>query len=331
MKKIFILILISFYLVSCSSKPIRKSTTSTSAPESKQETVKQEKISVDSESFGPPAPPPAAIAAGVAAAKEAERLRAENASEDYTLLLGPGLARTLSFVGVLKELDQNEKKFRAIVGVEMGALMAAIYSQANSNKLEWETYKFGIEQFIDSSFLGMSKKGNQGKSFEQFLQKIFGNADANQTKKHIYIALANSDPNLTTDKIKFYDRGLLKDLVRAAVSFPGIIKNTGFDGASKLSAAFEDPYPIEKIKDITGGKLLCVDAIGKGNDFFPQNQNEELLSNIYRSLASMAQKGLNECDETIRVDVSGISPMQFDARAELIVRGKAAAQKWLSK
>ncbi len=336
MKKILLSCIFIVVLSACATKPSRKSTVSTSnvthEVETKAENQRQNKVTIESnESFGPPAPPPSTIAAGVAAAKEAERIRSESASEDYTLVLGPGLARTLSYIGVLKELDAQDKKFRAVVGIEMGALMAAIYSQSNANKLEWEMHKFNSENFIDSGFLGFGKKSNQGKAFEQYLSNLFGKALAEQTKKHLWIATAYADPNLNGEAINLYDKGALKDLVRAANSFPGLLKQYSFDNSAKLSLAFEDPFPIEKIKDKTGGKVLCVNAIGKGNDFFPQNQNDEFLASIYRTMASLAKKGLSECDDIINVDVSSISPLQFDAKAELIARGKTAAQKWLNK
>ena len=67
MKKIILPLILAIGLSSCSTKPVRKEITSSSAPETKQNSTKHEKISVDPESFGPPAPPPATIVAGVAA------------------------------------------------------------------------------------------------------------------------------------------------------------------------------------------------------------------------------------------------------------------------
>ena len=59
------------------------------------------------------------------------------------LVLGPGLARGYAHAGVLRTLHDNKIPVGAVLGVEMGALIGAIFATSRTiNEFEWKLFKF---------------------------------------------------------------------------------------------------------------------------------------------------------------------------------------------
>ncbi len=253
------------------------------------------------------------------------------AQDGYALILGPGLARTLALVGVFRAFEENSVKIRSVTGVEMGALMAVLWAGANANKLEWEMFKFNRDVFLDRGFLNLGAKTASGRSFEVYLEKTFGNRSIDGLRFPAYVVHAAEHAAEGGEPIKLMHSGLARDIVRAAVGIPGLIGPTAIGGARVLSAALEWPYPVEKVRAISPGKILCIDVLGSGNDFLPADHAEESLAALMKTMSSLARESLKSCDEVIRVPADGIGPLAFDARSELIDRGRTAAQKWIEQ
>src|SRR4051794_21735458 len=58
------------------------------------------------------------------------------------LILGPGAFKTFSHLGVLREFEKSGFKVQAIVGMEWGSLVGAIYAmKGRANDLEWQLSK----------------------------------------------------------------------------------------------------------------------------------------------------------------------------------------------
>jgi hypothetical protein len=58
------------------------------------------------------------------------------------LILGPGLYRTAAYVGVLKAFEKQRIPVQILGGVEMGAVVAALYAKSrSSNVLEWDIFR----------------------------------------------------------------------------------------------------------------------------------------------------------------------------------------------
>ena len=109
------LVCLAMFAVACAGKEARKSQLSGAAPGAQEE-------------YGPELPPQVPA---VQVPKPAGPQPVLTPSQDgYALILGPGLARTLAMVGVLRAFEENAVKIRSVTGVEMGALMAVLWAGA---------------------------------------------------------------------------------------------------------------------------------------------------------------------------------------------------------
>lgn len=63
--------------------------------------------------------------------------------EDYVINLGPGHLKSILHLQALKEWEKQGLKVSAITGVEMGAVMAALYASGMTlERIEWAIFKF---------------------------------------------------------------------------------------------------------------------------------------------------------------------------------------------
>lgn len=78
------------------------------------------------------------------------------AARQVTLVIGPGMAKSLAAVGVLQTLDARGIRVTRIVGMEMGALIAALYGAGGrTGPLEWDLMKLKLsETFSEKSWVG---------------------------------------------------------------------------------------------------------------------------------------------------------------------------------
>ncbi|MBI2605452.1 MAG: hypothetical protein HYW49_05155 [Deltaproteobacteria bacterium] len=285
---------LAMFAAACAGKDARKNQAPEAAPAVRDE-------------YGPELPPQAPAAEEPKPAGPQPVL--SPAQDGYALILGPGLARTLALVGVLRAFEENGVKIRSVTGVEMGALMAVLWAGANANKLEWEMFKFNRDVFLDRGFLSLGAKTASGRSFETYLEKAFGDRPVDGLRFPTYVVHAAGHAAEGGEKIILGHSGLARDLVRAAVGIP----------------------PVEMVRAISPGKILCVDVLGAGNDFSPADHAEESLAALMKTVSSLARESLKQCDEAIRVPVDGIGLLAFEARSELIDRGRTAVQKWIEE
>ena len=250
------------------------------------------------ELFGPSLPPGAPIAPSMSLSQIITPIQADE--NDYAIVLGPGGVRAFAHVGVLRELEDREIKFRAVYGLELGAFIGALYGNSNANKVEWEIYKFEKNNFLDKGFLGYSSKSKQGKSYEKFVEKIFKDKSLESFKTPVFVSF------LDNNVLKVSNRGSAKTLLRASASMTGLLDSIGL--------RVDDAVEYARVRETFKGKMLCIDVSGGDGE----------------SVKMWAEAGKN-CDQTIVVDTSGTDSLNFAAKADLIFKGRAAVQKWFEE
>lgn len=246
-------------------------------------------------------------------------------SDGYVLVLGPGLARTFAYIGVLRELENRKIAIHGIVGVETGAMIGALWASSNANSLEWEIHRFKRETLLDVPLFSFRRGAAEGKALLEFLEKSLKVDSLQKMKVPTVIASAVKG----SDVVLLEGNGSAKDIIRGAMSIPGIIKPYLWDGKERETAALETPFPVERAKALGVGKVLCVDVVGRGDNFSPKEVVEEQLATLMRSVAAIARRQFKDCDAVLSIPADGISYLAFDAKADLINRGRTAVRKWL--
>lgn len=251
--------------------------------------------------------------------------------DGYVFVFGPGLARALAYIGVLHEIEHRNLPVHAIVGVEMGAVIGGIWASSNLNNLEWEMHKFKKQTLLDMPILGIGRKVAEGKRLSEFLEKALKVDLLQKMKVPLIVASGTRTDDEESDGVVYESNGSAKNIIRGAMGIPGVIKAHEWEGKERITAALESPFPVKAAKELGLGQVVCVNVIGRGDDAKTKGVAEEQLNALMRSVATTARAQLKDCDEVITVPMDGISYFDFDAKADLIFRGKVAVKKWLQR
>lgn len=321
--KIILLILSIVFIAGCATKQIKKKD-STSYVETKGEigSVKNDGIKKPDE-YGPPIPNENVVLKNESPKNEMKQTNSSDKEAEYALLLGPGFARTLAYIGVLKVLEEKEFRIRAVMGVEMGALIASIWSGSNANKLEWEMFKFDKDTFREKKLMGGYGGQSEGKNLEKYISKVFSNRRIEDSKLKNYIPVSSKEMN----SIQLISKGMLNVWTRVAMSVPGILKAQDENAKQRFSVSIDKPYPVEEFREKSPGKILCVDVLGNKPDIYNEERSPEFFS-MMKLMVTTAQNNLKQCDDVMTIELDNAGMFDFDAKADLVFKGKEAAEKW---
>lgn len=94
------------------------------------------------------------------------------------VILGPGLIKTYSHLGVLESLERNQIPIDEIVGIGWGAIFAAGYAkESRSSGLKWQIYKVTEDQYPSKSLFGGSYEQLNLNKLDGVLKALFASKD----------------------------------------------------------------------------------------------------------------------------------------------------------
>lgn len=205
-----------------------------------------------------------------------------------TLILGPGMARSLAAVGVLQVLNARGIRVSRLIGIEMGGVVASLYgATGKQSALEWDLMKLKLpETLSERSWVGKLLNPSSRKSA---FRKNFEGARP----------------------------GLAFETLRVPVSLL-LIEPTGYTWAESgevIGALEKAVFGENKQSD---GSLSSADSariIALVQSRFPDRR-------IWVGFAGEP----GDADTWIEPDLKGIAADDFSKRNEIVFRGKQAAQ-----
>ncbi len=217
----FSLVFISyFFIVACTTtKTIRKVSPYAPAPGMSPEVAAE----------NPPPPPPAG-----------EEIK-------WTLVLGPGGAKSFAHVAALQELQKLKVKVDRVVGIEWGSLMAALYSRKGSaGEVEWNLLKFKFDNI--EKYSSLDKVQSQ-------LSKIFvgSRSDLGQ------IPFVCPALNLQKNQLFWMNRGEFSSLLPFCISYPPIFKSY----RGNVAGVRETAALIQHLRATGSQRILFINVLGK--------------------------------------------------------------------
>lgn len=159
---------------------------------------------------------------------------------DITLALGGGGSRGHAHIGVLRRLEAEGFRVRAIAGTSAGGLVAAAYA-AGISPDEMEEIFIGIDQsklFGRIAHQGPGLLGLSGAA--KILKKILGDRTFHDLE--IPCALTSVDINSATEIV--LDQGRLLDAVLATIAIPGVFPPMEMGSLRLVDGAVLDPVPV---------------------------------------------------------------------------------------
>jgi hypothetical protein len=253
---------------------------------------------------------------------------------EYNLVIGPGLARTISILEIFKGLEEKKIKINSITSTEWSSLWSAIYSLEGVNKLEWELFKFNSKNYQDS-WLGvgiLNKNENKGKAFYSYLNKILKDKEVKNGKIPLFFSSEIISSDLRSE-VQLEQNGLVRDLCRGSFSFQEVIKPYSFNGLTHQSSLSVDPLPSKAVKELISkgvlvGKILCIDFITSGYRSSLPTEHEQRISSIMQPVSRLIESSFEACDEKIILQLSGTPYLELENKAEIVEKGREAFLNW---
>ena len=236
------------------------------------------------------------------------------------LVFGPGRARGYAYIGVLRALSEKKIPIGAILGTEMGGLMAALYGMTgNLNSFEWGLLKIKDEIFLKkngffSRFSSLSSdKPLDGETLETELKQVFEKKDLKESRIPIRIALQSKETGISFS----VSEGNAVQAIRASLATPGMF-SPGSWGAPEseqipvVSASSSRPFLIHEAKKLDLGPVVVVNVL---SDEESKGFAEEL----------------SQADLVLKPDLKGFGYQDFNRRNEIAFRGKTTVFQHLNE
>lgn len=223
------------------------------------------------------------------------------------LVLGPGRARTLSYVGILRALHDEKIPIRAIVGTEMGALIAALYATSKSiNEFEWKAQKLKEIHYqdVDSSISRFFGRESREEALKAFLQENFASLSFGGARVPLYLGTATEDSGYT-----YIQSGNLSGILLRSILSP--IQSQSFS-LDPLRSSFSSEAPI-----------VVVNAYEKVNSS-EQDEHELGYQSRLEDLSSEISSYLEKADFVIHPYLNQAGYLDFSKKSMFIFRGKNA-------
>ena len=180
-------------------------------------------------------------------------------------IIGPGGARSLSAIGILKVFEEYDIPIKHVVGIGWGAWIAALYAKNQSlTEVRWSFYKLSKSGFFGTSIL---KSPLKAKSLSTLQENIKENFSTTKTK------IPFSCPIMTDSYKKIWKtQNNLMSAVRSCLPLPPFFKVSNYTKTSPLS--IEDSIQYLKKKGMN--LIVWINPLEKGALFPSQSSHAEI-------------------------------------------------------
>lgn len=252
---------------------------------------------------------------------EQPTLPTKEETKKVAIILGPGGAKALAHVGVLKAFQQQRIPIQKVIGLEWGALIGGLYaSKGQVNDVEWKLYKMEQKGLPRPKGFFSKRLGEDSvKIMDDFLQDSFLKEDVAGAK----IPFSCPSRSVVTGIVAWQNRGSLSGAVRHCLPYPPLFKVQGtfMAGASQATEAVDllrrEGYNVIILVNVLGS------ALPVAQDSLLDNGNYVILwQEVKRALAEASKYNV----EVVNVDTSAYPMVQFESKKELIHLGETAGQ-----
>jgi NTE family protein len=242
-------------------------------------------------------------------------------SSKVGIILGPGAIKAFAHIGVLQEAQRNRLPVAAIIGIEMGALPAALYAnKSQAFDVEWQMFKIKKELLVPSKNLLGLEGANSTDGLESALKEIFSTGKVEASA----IPFACPSFNLEKRQNFWMAKGAYYQMLPYCVAQKPLFK----PHLHSIANIWDLDAAKSFLKAKGAKKILYVDVLGAkaGNPHFRNiDDSDNILWSIHTDMLSRAK-----FDFVISVPTSDLGLDDFENRRELLLRGQEAAKKQLS-
>jgi NTE family protein len=159
---------------------------------------------------------------------------------DIALALGGGGSRGYAHIGVIRRLEEEGFRIRAVAGTSAGGIIAALFA-AGRNLDELEEYLARLDQ---SRLFGRAAKEGPGllglSGAEKVLEELLGEC----TFDDLRIPCGVAATDVKSEREVVLNRGRVVDAVLATIALPGIFPPRQFKDHLLVDGGVIDPVPV---------------------------------------------------------------------------------------
>jgi len=174
------------------------------------------------------------------------------------LALGGGGARGLSHIGIIEVLVREGIPIRAVTGSSIGAEIGAFLAAGTSidemirlgSEMDWiSTFRLFTPDFADAGI-------STGKGIHKYLEPYLGGLNI----KQLAMGYAATATDLVTGEEMVLDTGDLLQVVRASISFPGLLSPVRYGKRLLVDGSVANPVPFDAARTLFGGPVIAIDV-----------------------------------------------------------------------
>jgi NTE family protein len=173
------------------------------------------------------------------------------------LALGSGGAKGLAQIGIIKVLQKNNIPIDYIAGTSVGSIVGAYYSMhGNIDGLEEAIRKLSKKEMLKLiDFISFKKGLVGGEKGMNFLIDLIGDKKFSDLKIPLKIIATDMEKGEEV----WFDKGRLKDAIRASISIPGVFLPVRINGKFYLDGGLVNPTPVDVVKSMGADIIIAVD------------------------------------------------------------------------
>jgi NTE family protein len=235
------------------------------------------------------------------------------------IILGPGGARTYSYIGVLREFEKARVPVAAIAGVEWGALMAALYSEnGKAHEMEWKASKIPND-FTKKGILSSDIKPFS--DLDPYLKRMFQNSKIDDGK----IPFSCITDNIRTFKSLMIFRGTYRDTLGFCMGHPPITSSKN----GWVSSSVQVRYLIDQMAQRGMDYIILVDSLTSSYPFTGAKVDESTAM-VWSAINKSLNQNKKYVHQVITIPISK-NILDFRSRKEFISQGERIGKEAVDK
>lgn len=234
--------------------------------------------------------------------------------------------KTFAQLGVLREMNRARIPVHAIVGLEWGAVMGAVYAhQGQINDAEWKAYKLREDNLPEAGFLSSRASAAPVSKLNSFLEAAFGSSSVQSAK----IPFSCAAVAKAGERAQILNRGSLRETVGRCLPYPPMYQENG----GYMASPFSVEEAAAQLRAQGANVILLVDVLGQGEYLPGKGASDTSTDNLiwaevrremYRARAPIV-------NNVIHVNTSGHAVTDFNGRRALMDAGQKAATDVVNK
>jgi predicted acylesterase/phospholipase RssA len=231
------------------------------------------------------------------------------------LILGPGGVKAFAHIGVLQELQKERVPIVSIVGIETGAIPAALFANKGlSNDVEWQMFKLKEHELVGKAGLLDKDSLQKVEALAPFLEESLRDFQSENGK----IKFACPAFNMSKKQTFWMARGAYSQLV------PFCVPSKPLFASYKDNVAMTwDPLAAKKqLKSMGANYIIYVNVLNQSSRERGYFSDKESLENIWWTMvADQISKNKEEFDFVFQIDTQDVGLNEFDKKSEAIQKG----------